>query len=401
MSTKSTPPVPLDSAGLVWFNEIKNKALAVMPAAPAAGSPPAKAVVEINRVLAVPADQLTQQEVFDLEDWMMGLLPLEDLKQWVNSLREDYREAFGSEAYQRIQPTLLAQVSAVTAATITDLQSEARRLQQELHWQAAIQPQAQRKKEGMILGLFFVVLGILSVCVLTWGWSVLGLGEGQVQFGALVVMMGALGGFISSVQRVSSAEIGTSRAITATRHDRFALSVIMSPMQGAIFAVLLALVLVGRLTPPGSVVPDVSLGTTNCPCATNPPAAIVGSNLTSRVVSVMPDTNSPGAGTNPIAGVPTNSQSISTNLPAGSSNPPAASSPPPVAPTTNAVVGGPTRASGSSATGEKCRYPFFMMWLCFGSGKDVALLLLWAFLAGFSERLVPDTLSKIADKAKG
>jgi hypothetical protein len=43
---------------------------------------------------------------------------------------------------------------------------------------------------------------------------------------------------------------------------------------------------------------------------------------------------------------------------------------------------------------------FFNLPVIFVSGRDLALFFLWMFLAGFSERLVPDLLTKVAEQKK-
>lgn len=416
MSEKSQPSI-LDQAGLTWFNELKNKALAVMSSAPTAGTPQAAAVAAVNKIITLPADSLTQQEVFDLENWLLLLLPDPDLKQWVNSQREDYREAFGKEAFDRIQPTLLPSVS--TAAT-ADLQAEARRLQQELHWQASIQPWAQQKRQELMGGILSMLLLVILVITVFWGTSVAASETHQMQFAAVVALMGALGAFISCLQRVQAADLATSRAIASSRHSRFELGVAVSPLQGTVFALLLTLLLVAGMTPAGFIIPDVSLQSCNCPKGTNtPPTA----------TSAQSDQSKTGS-----ASTPTNPALAERNLPSEKAIPTPTSTNSPALPSTSPATGTPTSpveakqappdstkppgdgGKASQAAGDKrtptgtqvgqvtmkgkCCFPFFKMWLCFGGGKDVAILLLWAFLAGFSERLVPDMLSRIAEKGK-
>src|SRR5882672_10207479 len=136
----SSRPVVLDQAGTAWFNTLKNKYLALLPSLPTSTPSQRTAMTEIDKILAVSATQLVQQHLADLEDWLVVLLSGPDLKQWVNSLRDDYRDIFGAEALQRILPTLVPQISTATDA---DLLAEARRLQSELHWHYSLQPWAR------------------------------------------------------------------------------------------------------------------------------------------------------------------------------------------------------------------------------------------------------------------
>lgn len=389
----SITPVKLDSPGYTWFNEIKNKALAVMPAAPVAGSPQERAVTELKKIAALSPECLTQQEVFDMEDWLVLVLPDADLKQWVNSMREDYRDAFGVDAYQRILPGLVPQVNAANTA---ELQAEARRLQQDLHWQAGIVPWAQAKREKLMTGILRMFIVVLVASLILLLLNLLAGGQGQMQFVAVVaMMMGALGAFVSSLQRLQAADLTTSRAVAAARHARQELGFAVSPLQGTIFALLMVLILLAGIAPPGFVIPEVSWQSRN------------GSPVTKDLShATPPQTNdltrgsvlSPSKSAPAVSNAPPQTPPL---LPDREKTPPKKEMP---AITGNATNASPSGASGSptgvKGDGGRICLPFFRLWLCFGSGKDLALLLLWAFLAGFSERLVPDLLTRMAEKGK-
>lgn len=375
--------------------------MALLPSLAAPMPAQTAAITEINKILVASGGQLTQQHLADFEDWLVVLLTGSELKQWVTSLRDDYRDAFGVEALQRILPTLVPQVNAASDA---DLLAEARRLQSELHWQYSLQPWARQKREEMMTDILITLIVVVVVA------SYLG---GKGMFSAVLALLGTLGGSISSIQRVQAADFTNSRAVSMARQQRFALGVILSPLQGACFAIIFTLVLVAGVVTPGFVVPTVCLqGADRSSFAgVRPPVMAKAANSVAPASTPRPQP--PMTGSNGVSSAGTNGVNTENGNAPAAAVPTVGEVKKADADTGTGAVGGrrpeltqrkePKEAleQGRSASMESsCRFPFFNMMLSFGSGKDVALLLLWAFIAGFSERLVPDLLSRMAEKGK-
>ena len=140
---------------LIWFNDLKNEFRVNEPLASETDPVKVKAKSEIHLIVGKKEEDLVGQDLADLETWLIELLPLEALKQKVNSLREDLQDLAGDAAWKKILPTLANQVA---TATEGQLRPEARRLQQELHWRTSIQPQAQNTR----LKLMFRVIAMFA-----------------------------------------------------------------------------------------------------------------------------------------------------------------------------------------------------------------------------------------------
>ncbi len=360
MCAPSTGSVKLDQAGVVWFNEVRNVYLTAVSLPAAATSAQKDADARIRRFIDTATGDLTQQCLFDLEDLLIILLLPPDLKQWVEAKRVDYRETFGDDAWKTMVPAL---VQNVAAAPDADLQAEARRLQQELHWQYCVQSWANRQRRVLLEGILKVTVAVLAVLVVIYiicAWC------GSRQIFLLLFLLGALGGCMSVLQRLQTTDLATARAMNNVRYAPGIISVMIAPLQGAIFSMLFVLALIAGVATQGFVIPDVLL---------EKPADHKASAAPAAEQSPGPD-GLPGANSLPSV----NSVSGTTTVAAA-----------------NGAVGTVNGAPQPAKAKDRLSYPFFFMRMSFASGKDLALVLLWAFVAGFSERLVPDFLTRMAE----
>jgi hypothetical protein len=365
----------LDGDDLVWFNDLKIQFTVIEP--PPAETDPVriKAREAINRVVGKNGGDLTGQDLADLETWMIELLPLEDLRQKVSSLRDDLQDMAGEAAWEKIRTTLTNQVSTATDAL---LRPEARRLQQELHWRAAVQPGAQSARLMLmvkVLTIFLMIMALVGGMALV-GW---------VTLGTVVFLGGTFGALISCVQRIQSADLTSSRAASLMKSDHLALGVVISPILGGIFALVMALILMSQTVTSGLVIPDVT--------------AVRAANAARSTIVKAGATNKGGSsqtnGTNALELAFSGEMMTSNPLPTAMGS------------DANPVVSQPQRTLSSADNANlisaatagqvpSLKFAFFNLFLCFPAGKDLALFVLWAFVSGFFERLVPDLLTKMA-----
>jgi len=371
-------PVKLDAAALTWFNNLKNQYLA-LPLAQMTSDVQRKIIAAIDDLSGKDANTLVIQNLFDLEDWVLTLLPGQTLASRLKSLRDEYQEVLGKEAWDRIQPTLLPQID---PAKEDENRAEAQRLQEELHWQASIRPWASRMRKWMMLS----VLTLMGLAMLIL-W--LNVNRHGTEMAGTLMLIGIVGGAVSTIQRIQSANLASSRALMLARYSLLKLGVIISPVLGGIFALVMALFLMSKTVTPGLVVPDMTVGyPTNC-------ASVKDTHANTNQTNLRDGTNAAGKLATAQITAP-NDVTAKTTPSTGKPNEPAATSPKAVGPDGQKDKGEVTK-TGQTGPGQ---YTFFSLPVFFTAGKDLALFLLWAFTAGFSERLVPDLLTKLAEPKK-
>jgi len=317
--------------------------------------------------------------MFDLEDLLLTLLSGVALTSRLKSLRDDYQEVFGKDAWDKIQPTLLALID--PAKDVENL-AEARRLQEELHWQASIRPWASHTRQRMIVDTPVVtVLVLVGACIVA-AFCVM-------KFESVMIFAGVLGGAVSSIQRIQSANLASSRALMLARYTTLRLGVLISPLLGGIFAVMMSLILMSKTVAPGTVIPNVVLGyTANNSLVRNSDEVIRPMSAAMKLKPAAEiSSNAPETGVENITAPATTI--TKTNEPASQ-----------VLPSPEEPVVTEIHRPFQPEQPVPCRYSFFSMPVIFASGQDLALFLLWMFLAGFSERLVPDLLTRLGDSKK-
>ena len=159
--------------------------------------------------------------------------------------------------------------------------------------------------------------------------------------------------------------------------------ILLSPLYGGIFASLLFVLFAGGILN-GSVFPTIVTPPRNASPAASPAATPATTPVVQRNTSASP-------GPTPVATESPTAQNANQSSPGGT---PAGQS---AAPKPESTAQGPAASPTPRGAGV-LQIREFLVGTGPASGVSYALLIIWSFLAGFAERLVPDTLNRLVQK---
>ncbi len=351
--------------------------------------------VSVAESSAQPAPNVAVwNDILIFESALLRMLWLDALKAKARSLRQEFREVMGATAAAATEADYLDLKEMKDDKDLLRLQAEASNLMTELHYNLVSTPQLewQKSKLTLVLGGYTLLVGLAVLVAflragpphedITSYWQRLLHCVFSLHFSCtplcLVMLAGTLGAGVSAFQRIQNGGAFGASLLNLRDAKWHSLSIAVVPLLGAISALLLVLLFAGGVIS-GAFFPKVTLRAGSCGITE---ASHTGTNapiLESPVGPGVLKTSLPPVAVSNIVNLTniywTTNHLTSTNTPVS------------------------TNATTDPATWRDCEAFCQHRW-CFGSGADIALLLVWAFIAGFSERLVPDLLSRLAKKAE-
>lgn len=190
-----------------------------------------------------------------------------------------------------------------------------------------------------------------------------------------VALAGVMGGCVSMLQRIQSTPSEGDALFNLASLNNGWTGLSLSPLYGGIFATLLFVLFAAGLLK-GSAFPDIHTPsaaerTAPAPTPSASPTAPVSQAAAPGAASSVPSTASSPAGVGSVS-APVKPQAEPTPVPS-------------VSPTPTPVT-------------QVLRIKTFLLETGPVDGISYALLIIWSFLAGFAERLVPDTLNRLVAK---
>lgn len=254
-------------------------------------------------------DDLKWGDIYLLEDIIFSLQPPEVLQRNAWIIRERFREITCPGVYDKYIASGIPK-DADTPDKLKLLRADLCRILDVLHWHYSLIPIRERIRKKLTIDCLLLVLCYTVVLGFILFWCHKNDAErSSLAMMACVLYCGVVGGFVSSQRRMQSIPTDTDPLISVFGLDNAGYFLWLSPLLGAIFAVVLTMMFVGGILK-GTVFPSFSV------------------------------------------------------------------------PRVEAGMSFMTFGRMSLPTG----------------GEEYAKLFIWAFLAGFAERLVPDSLDRLSDK---
>ena len=205
-------------------------------------TPDQRAETVITKASTRP-DDITWGDIFLLENVVFSLQPPETVNRNAWIVRERFREIAGPAVYEHYIESNPPKDSD-TPAKLALLRADLNRLLDVLHWYYSLIPMRERIRKSLTMRCIFyvvlhtVMLGItLAVCYAYRAEFLAML--------AVIVYWGILGGFVSSQRRMQKIPNNGDPLIAVFGLDSAGYYLWLSPLLGAIFAVILALMFMG------------------------------------------------------------------------------------------------------------------------------------------------------------
>jgi hypothetical protein len=257
----------------------------------------------LDKANASPPATMTRSDLFVLEKTMLLLQAESIVRRRVWGLRCSYKDLVGPQQYA----AYLASKPPDETAKIDDVRADCDRLIDGMHWNYALLPVLERVRNGLVrdTGSWTGLSGALLL-VLAYAFAI----NSEPLLGTLMLVMlaGEVGGFFSFQRRLQGDPSSSDPLVTIFALQNGWLSMFLSPVSGAVFAVVLYFVFQGQILA-GTIFPSV--------------------------------------------------------------------------PALKLTIAGKTWGEMDSM-----------------SGVNYGMLLVWSFVAGFAERLVPDTLDRLVNRAQ-
>lgn len=353
---------------------------------------------------------LTWSDIYTFDLSLVDVRPPESLVRKAYDARTRYRSVAGQKEYDEyiaskpmdlgtVQVDPDAQPPKPGASIERQLRADIKYLLSKFYLYYALLPVREALRDNLTKKAVIVTSG--AVLLIAFGIA-LNVGgtfwiPGVEQYSSVVVtvltvaLAGIVGGCVSMLQRIQAAPTDGDALFNLAALTNGWRGILLSPLYGGIFACLLFILFAGQILNgsifPTIVTPSRSAATTSTPApAASPSAPASNVSRTPTPAGGVAGTDSPS----PSPGVrvaPTPSPKSAAS-PAGS---------PDVRSAAIKADSSPSPAQAAS-TSRVLQIKDFLRETGPASGLAYALLIIWSFLAGFAERLVPDTLNRLVQK---
>jgi hypothetical protein len=236
MSTAATPtslrsPEPGDFSP-PYFDHV----LAEYELLPGDGKVPSKIQKMIEKYES--GSQPTPGELYLLEKYVIYKQPEPVVRARLTGLRASYREIVGANAYAQYLESGQASQS---GSSLEAVRADAGRLLDTLHWAYAMVPECEQTRTNILkkLVMEMLVVGSIGVIFLLGAFYA---GQTLAATIVLVMLMGALGGFLSVQQRIARISTEQEPILTMFQLQKALFAVRLAPLTGALCALILFLI---------------------------------------------------------------------------------------------------------------------------------------------------------------
>ncbi|MBC8029471.1 MAG: hypothetical protein H7Z16_05115 [Pyrinomonadaceae bacterium] len=345
---------------------------------------------------------LTWSDIYTFDLALVDIRPPESLIRKAYDARARYRNIAGQKEYDEYVASKPPDLSQVPFNAQKELSADIKYLLSKFYLYYSILPIREGLRDDMTGKAVMLTAGVVGIIGFAIVVNVAGTfdlpADGGIVaqfFGGLkkfnaysvvlvtvltVTLAGIVGGCVSMLQRIQSAPSEGDALFNMASLQSGSWGIILSPLYGGIFASLLFVLFAAGVLK-GSIFPQIS--TPLQPSVAQPAAS--PSPTPEPTPSPSPPTNAPeqvqNQGSNPPpTGAPAGSV-VNTGQPSPPSPSPAPSPRPPVSDETGIL-----------------QIKDFLKKTGPADGLSYALLIIWSFIAGFAERLVPDTLNRLVAK---